>query len=245
MMSRESMKHCIVILVILVLSGNISCFAQRDSGKVFEETYHVGTIKNLQSFFTYNKSEKRMDSIYHASEIYADSMMKALNIKPGRNSSIKKDFFNNRSRVFLKSFTNNKLDSGEFFRQDNFPMPCDCYVKNDTIFVDMVIGFMGRNGINIKIFGKKFQSDFFDYSSDDKIYKLNPDDTAFASIAIAKSKYQSLILTEKPTFESGKQITGFLTFTSNNWYERFVGDTLIKKHVSGKLFFTCLTKFKW
>ena len=239
------MKHCIVIVAIISLFGNINCIAQRDSGKIFEKTYHVGTIKNLQSFYIYNKTEKRLDSIYHASEIYADSMMKALNIKPGGSTSLKKDFFNNRSRVFLNSFTDDKLDSNDFFRYKSLPMPCDCYVKNDTVFVDMVIGFLGGSGFNIKIFDKKFQSDFFDYSSDDKIYKLNQTDTAFTSIAIAASKYHSLILKVKPTFKLGQQITGFLTFTSDNWYERSVGDILDRKFVSGKLFFTCQTKFKW
>jgi hypothetical protein len=238
------MKYLQTILLILGVIRFSFCSGQQDNEKTFNQTYQVDSIPNLNEFNIYNDIEKRMDSIYSVYDFKMDSLFKADNTRSQNSFLYKKDFRNNRSRIFLSSYTNDKLDNGEFSKRESLPMPCDCYTGNDTLYVSMVIGFFGGEGFEIKLFDNKFQSAFFEYIDDVKPYKSNLSDTAYTGYVTANSKYQTLIVNEKPTFKSGQQLTGFLTFTSNDYYILRSDDKLDSTYVTGKLYFTCKTKQK-
>ena len=152
-------------------------------------------------------------------------------------------FRNNRGRIITNTYTNNSLVKNESAAYGSMAIPCDCVVEKDTVFVNMVIGFFGGFGYDIKIYKDSFQSSFFEYTDDVKPYKSNISDTAFTDFVTAKSKYQYLILDKTPAFQHGQQLTGLLTLTTNHYYN-LAGDKLDSTFVTGKVYFTCTTKRK-
>lgn len=238
-MSPRTSKLTLILLVLL------SCTPSNyDDGKTFNETYKVGRIPDLRAFETYDEIERSMDSINSDYDAVMDSLIKANNINKTFGLAGKRDFRNNRSRIFLESYTNNKLDSGDFSKRESLPMPCTCTISGDTVYVNMGIGFFGGTGFDIILFKNQFSSNYFVYTDDVKPFKSNLSDTSFTDFAVAHSKYQALILNQKPTFQPSQQLTGFLTFTTNKYYTHRWGNNLDTTHVTGKLYFTCNTKKK-
>jgi len=72
-------------------------------------------------------------------------------------------------------------------------------------------------------------------------YKSNIADKTFSDMAKAKSKYQYLVLEQLPAFKTGQQLTGYLTLTSNQFYELIANDRLDSTYVTGRIYFTCNT----
>lgn len=214
------MKYLGFIITALPAIINLSSCSNipQDENK-FNKTYKAGSIPNLNDFNTYTEIEMSMDSINRA-----------------------RDFRNNRSRLFIKSYTNGKLDSNDFSRHESLAMPCECFAGNDTLYVQMDIGFFGGEGFAIKIFDDNFQSIYFVWTDDVKPYKSNLADTAFTDSPTVMSKFQSLTIDDKPTFKAGQQLTGLLTLTSNNYYQKMYGDDIDSTYVSGKIYFICKTK---
>jgi hypothetical protein len=201
----------------------MSCSAPQDNRKTYNQKYQVGTIPGMDSFNIYTAMEKSLDSI---------------------QVTYKQDSFrNNRGRIITNTYTNNELVKNESYKYGSVAMPCDCVVEKDTVFVNMAIGLFGGLGYDIKIYKDSFQSSFFEYTDDVKPYKSNSSDTAFTDFVAAKSKYQYLILDKNPAFQQGQQLTGMLTLTSNNYYN-LVADKLNSTFVTGKLYFSCITKKK-
>jgi hypothetical protein len=211
--------HLQILLFSLVL---FSCRTKQDDGHTANKTYQVGNIPGIDSFKIYTVLEKEMDS----------------NSKKYNQA----DFRTNRGRIFMNSYTNNKLIKGEFSSHESLPIPCECYTEKDTIYINMAIGFFGGIGYRIKVYKDNFESAFFDWTDDVKPYKANIDDTAFTSFVVAENKYQYLILDKKPNLQQGRQLTGFLTFTSKNYYEIQMNDHLDSSYVTGKLYFTCTAR---
>ncbi|MEO8404150.1 MAG: hypothetical protein ABI480_06130 [Chitinophagaceae bacterium] len=223
-----------LLLIILTVFIFITCkTVRKDDGKTFNKTFVVGEIPDLNAFNTYNELEKGTDSIFSGTD-------KEFKEDAGANKFIT-DFRNNRSRVFMDSDSNHRIYDGEKSLTTGMPMPCNCSTTNDSLFVQMVIGFFGGAGFEIALHKDTFLSDFFMYTDDVKPYKSNLQDTAFSSHAIAFSKYQYLLLDKLPTYKPDQQLTGYLTYTSNRFYERS-GDTLDSTYVTGKIYFTCNVK---
>ena len=218
--------------------------AQTDSSKILNKTYFVNTIPDIASFLNYNKSELRFDSIYHHYNFMMDSLMKADSTIKGIASIRKTDFRNNRSRVYLDMFRNGKAEPKDSSYFSGFPTPCECFTSKDTLYIKMGLGFFGGFGFDIEVFGKQFQSSFYNYIDDVKPYKSDLNDTALFSYISVKNKYQYLILDKKPKFTSGQQLTGLLTYTSNNIYEQTFNNKYDTLFVTGKLYFTCKIKQK-
>ena len=142
----------------------------------------------------------------------------------------------------MESFSNGQPSSQEKALYTGAPMPCQCDLNGDTIFISSIIGFFGGMGHGIKVFKDSFESYYILYIDDVKPYKHNLTDSVFTDNLSVLSKYQTLRLTEKPVFKSGQHLTGLLTFTSKDFYERPVGDKIDTNYVRGKMFFTCQVK---
>jgi hypothetical protein len=216
-----------IIFVLVSLLVCVSSKAQQDNGKTYHQSYTLDSIPGFHNFETYTDKEKQHDSIYSKYDY------------PGKS-----EFRNNRSRIFLNSYTNDKPDKIDSAFVKGFPTPCDCYTDNDSLFINMGAGFFGGLGFNIEIAGNDFLSDFYEYTDDVKPFKPNLADTIYDSYVVAKSKYQYLILSEKPNFKTGQQLSGYLTQTSNYYYEEVYANKIDTHYVISKIFFTCRTKEK-
>lgn len=210
-------------LLFIVLTLFVSCNSQHTNDNAYNDKYIIGQIPNLKSFETYNKLDKRMDSI--GNELLGQG-----------------GFIKNRSRIFTQSFSNGKQTTQDSALYKGMPTPCYCSFDNDTLKIKVGIGFFGGMGFEIKVFKNYFQSNYFLYIDDVKPYKYNLSDKEFTDNLCMRNKFQSLILNEEPTFKPGQQLTGYLTFTTPNWYENSFGNNFDTNYIKGNLYFTCLTK---
>jgi hypothetical protein len=212
-----------IMLVVLTVFIFSSCNEEKMNTKTYYENYKVGSIPDLKSFQTYNKSDKKMDKVSPTDQPSTGQLA----------------FRNNRSRIFIDVYRNGKVQSKNSAFYEGLPTPCTCELGQDTISITVGLGLFGGLGFDIKVYADKFQSNFFEYTDDIKPYKTNLSDTAFSSQVYQNSKYQSLILDSKPTYKSGQQLTGLLTYTSNNFYEKISDTQLDTSYVTGKIYFTC------
>ena len=208
--SSNSMRQALFFLVTLFLLA--SCSGRHPDDNRYNNNYRVGEIPDLASFQTLNEEDKRLDSL----------------LQPG-NGLIEGSFKNNRSRIFMQSFSNNKPSSQDSALYRGMPTPCYCSMEKDTLKIKVGIGFSGGMGTEIKIFQGHFQSNYFLYIDDVKPYKYKLSDKEFTDELYLKNKFQSLILNEQPTLKAGQQMTGYLTFTTPNWYENSVGERHLHK----------------
>jgi len=214
------MKKTLHIFIAVLL---VSCNPQNTNEQVYNDHYVVGKIPDLSSFEAYNKFDKKMEA-------------------PGNALVGQGGFRNNRSRIFMQSFSNGSPSSQDSALYIGMPTPCYCTLDKDTLNVKIGIGFFGGMGFETKIFDHSFRSNYFVYTDDVKPYKYNLSDKDFTDNLHLPNKYQSLILNEKPTFQPGQQLTGYLTFTSPSWYETAVKNQLDTNYVQGRFYFTCLIK---
>jgi len=234
------MKQIQTIIFLLLFFCLLTCKAQKkDDGKTLNITYNVGSITEINDFLKYNPDEIRFDSIYLAYDNVMDSIKHADSNNKDNELIRKKDFRNNRSRIFMDLYNNGKAEPKDEEFNTGLPTPCECFTDKDTLFIRMGIGFFGGFGFNIEAFGKNFKSSFFNYIDDVKPYKTDLSDTSFYNFITIKNKYQYLILDKKPKFDAGQQLTGYLTYTTNDYYEQNYSNKFDTMFVTGKLFFTC------
>lgn len=219
-MNNHPIRFSFLLLLFLFILG--SC--HQEDKKQITDTYKTGKIENMQGFFRYNKMEKQMDSL--------------LNDFDSRSQIDKKDFKNNRARIFMDNYTN---------ESDGFPAPCDCYLHHDTVTVKMGIGFFGGMGFLIHISGNRYDASYFEYTDDNKPYKASLTDPEFSNHVIARGKSGALFMEEAPGFRTEQQLTGLLEFESDNFYIRrgISPESLVDSmSVTGKIYFTCKTRMK-
>ncbi len=233
------MKNIRLTFFVLILLSFSVCKAQVNDGVTFNKEYVIGPVLKLDEFMRLNKNELRQDSIYNQYDKAMDTLKVADSIQKLNSVFRKKDFPNNRSRIFADTYNNGKMETKDSTFSLGLSTPCDCYTTQDTMFVKMGLGFFGGFGFNIEVVKNNFQSCFFEYIDDVKPYKYNLEDTATYNFIIAKSKYQFLTLDKLPEFKPGQQLTGSLTYTTENYYAQSAGDKYNAIYVTGKLFFTC------
>ncbi len=216
-MKLQNIKYLLILLATYTCQGQ----TKHNSSK-----YTVGQIDSLQSFSTLTSQELRIDSLLQS------------------NTWFNGAYRNNRGRILLHSFKNGQLQSGgDSNLVTGLPAPCMCYIKKETIFIKTWTGFFGAMGFEIKIFKDEFNSQFIIQIDQPDTYKVNLSDKKFTGQAIVNSRYQNLTFLTKPNFKLDELLTGSLEITTNNYYEKKYNsiDTL---SVSGKIYFTCMTRKK-
>lgn len=210
-----------ILFITLILC--VSCNNQRTNDNAYNDNYIIGKIPDLKSFEAYNEFDKRMES-------------------SGSSLVGQGGFINNRSRIFTQSFSNGKQTTQDSALYKGMPTPCYSSFDNDTLKIKVGIGFFGGMGFEVKIFKDNFQSNYFLYTDDVKPYKYNWSDKEFTDNLYMRNKFQSLTLNKQPTFKPGQQLTGYLTFTTPNWFENSIGNDIDTNYIKGSFYFTCLTK---
>jgi hypothetical protein len=234
---RQHFTHLVVTGLIIFSS----CKGQ--STKLNFKPFSVDSIPQLQKFLTLSPDELKMQESDAGMNEVLDSIMASDTTNLAKEYLVKKDFKNNRARVFLKTLTNGKIEKADDAVLNGLSSSCDCEQNGDTIFVQMNVGFFGGAGIKLQVTNDKFHSSYFTYIDHVKPFKVRPSDKEFVGYVSVPNAEHSLTLDQKPTFSLGQQITGYLTFTSSRYYEQ-VGDDLKEEYVEGNLYFTCKTKKK-
>lgn len=104
----------------------------------------------------------------------------------------------------------------------------------------MSVGLFSGMAVEIVLFKNNFQSFYTESTDNFKSLKYNLRDTALMDEITLRSKFQGLVLNEKPSFKAGQQLTGYLTFTSPLYFSKQeVGEPLDSCYVTGKAYFTC------
>jgi hypothetical protein len=220
----NTMRNPLIIFLFITLVCLSSCHGQqKDNSRSYYKQYVVGSIPSADNFSKLNEFEEEMDSMF----------------KDRKETGLLqiRDFKNNRGRIFMTGYDNDIPHQGDSV----ISSICSCSIEKDTLYVDMSVGFFGGAGFPIKIFGKDFESSFFEYTDDAESYKTNPSDTASYGMISVKNKFQYLVIDKQPAFKPGQQLTGYLTFTSGNYYNKN-GTHLDTLYVAGRLYFTCHTK---
>ncbi len=226
-------------ILLLIAFAILSCHKQqKDDGRTFNKEYIVGSIPSADKFSKLSKNEEEIDSSFNDYDKYTDSLVSSNPKYKDVIADTKRDFKNNRARTFMTYYTNGNPHKGDSV----LSFPCFCATQKDTLYVSMVIGFFGGDGFWIKLHDKDFESGYLTYTDDVKPYKTDLFDTAFYDLIEVKSKFQNLVIDRTPSFKAGQQLTGYLTFTSRNYYERNIGTRLDTVYVAGRLYFTCHTR---
>ena len=221
--------HSIFALLVCVIL--ISCKdTNLDDRKTYHKEFETGFVPGLQQFEVLNKQELGFDSM-----LMANAKIAGVEMNHGS------DFVHNRSRIYMDSDPHNKILGRDTGPGKPIAMPCHCNLNGDTLQISMVVGFFGGAGFELQLYKDKFRSNFLLYTDDVKPYKAHLSDTAFSSEVRAESRFQFLVLDEKPAYKPNQQLTGYLTFTSNRFYELSAGK-LDSSYVIAKIYFTCNTQ---
>jgi hypothetical protein len=224
---------CYFTLIVFIIS---SCHEiPKDDGSTYHKEYVIGSISSTDNFSTLNENEEAIDSMFSSDDVSEDSLLAA--DPKYKELAQKRKFTNNRSRLFLVTYTDGQPGRGDSV----LSAPCNCLVEKDTLFIRMALGFFGGFIIDIKLYKTMFETRYLVYTNDVRHYKSDLSDTAFNNQAVAKSKFQFLLLDRQPTFKPGQQLNGYLTFTSRNHYRKSVADKMDTAYVTGKIYFTCHT----
>lgn len=216
------------IVALLLCTCFFACQQPHAIGKQ-SNPYKVGKIPNHSSFLTLNEEEQN----------YAAAMPED-NALSGASA-----FQTNRSRIFFDKVYKNalaeELDSAAL---KAISLPCNCYLQDDTLKIHTGIGMMGGFGFNIILYKNQFQSNFYLYTDDVKPYKSHLTDTAFQSYALVTMKEADFVVDKQPDFVVGEQLSGFIAFTTHNFYEQLHSEKPDARYIVGRLYFTCKTRKK-
>ena len=156
----------------------------------------------------------------------------------------RRDFKQNRSRVLLTENVNGKDTVVDKISFDGISSLCECNIKDDTLFIQTAFGMhFAPRRVFVKVFKNNFQA-FYHKHNDDyyKLFKVSLNSNFTDKVNI-DSKFQYLQFETQPDFELNQQLTGYLTFTSNYFYEKLLpSERLDKKFVIVKMKFTCTTQ---
>jgi hypothetical protein len=220
----------------------LSCRGKKDDDRTFYVKYIIGTIPAINDFLKLNEREIEVGSGLDSLSGEYDKQFDSSSAGDNKAKLMKTTKFrNNRARIFMDTYINGQLKPGDSIFYYGAPAICACGISNDTLIVRMAIGFFGGTAFTIKLHNNNFQSTIYNYTDDASLLKTDPADTAFHNEAIIYNKYQYLILDNGPTFKNEQQITGYLTYTSNTYYEKAYKNKLDSIYLKGKIYFTCNT----
>lgn len=242
MMGLKRKKHMVMAVFLMLIFGE-AVIAQNDNGHTYNKQFVVGNIPGIDNFMHLTQREKQIDSLLSQIDEETDSVMQE-ETESGTGMYKQRDFKKNRSRLFFKVYRNGNLQLRDSLLENGFPTACTCFTDHDTVFVRMNLGFFGGLGFNIDITEHNFTSGCHIYTDDNASFKASPEDTVFQNHIRCESKFQHLVLNNKPEFKPGQHLTGFLKITTKEFYEKKYQQSLDSVYISGRIYFTCRVKTK-
>ena len=216
-----------------------------NNDSIYNKNFIIDSVPNLKKFLALNEEEKRIDSSSKSNEPFykqLDSVAKVDKTIDLKDLMPYRNFSTNRGRIYFSSFKEgspNESDSSDLLTE-GLPTLCVCIIQKDTIVVNIPFGLFGGGNFNLKITKSGFLSSYSQYIDNVKPFKTKVTDD-FSDNFTVDNKFQFLILNKKPSIKQEEQLTGYLTFTTNHYFED-KGDKLDTNYIKGHLFFTCSTK---
>ncbi len=219
------MRGCKYLFLFLIV-GCAACKHDKVKPEVKNCVYYtIGEIPNLKNNLIYSAEDTRMDSVmtYQSPET--------------------PKFSENFSRVTDSLYTNGYLDN----RIDTIVNRCYCEWENDT----MVLTFYSRSWDRITVLLHYDRFEFYTTRTTDfGGWQKDYNDTRLRDILVT-SIHQSLQLDKSPSFTSKQQLTGCLTYTTQDYYANEenlyskgkIPANCVKRRFTyfqkGKIYFTC------
>lgn len=236
----------LILPLFLIVAADL--LGQKNNDTIYHSTYKVGAIPELVKFKKLNLDEAQMDSMAKERLLYLDSLFKTDTIKyndlVGYNDELfgRRDFINNRSRLYLESFSNDSLMPIDSSFINGISSKCECLIEKDTLTISTGFGFFSGFGFIIKLYGDTFKGQFFEYIDDAKPLLYNVNDTIYYDQILVDNQYQYLILDQQPDVQIKQQLSGYLTFTTKVFYEQKYNPLPDAVSAKGRLYFTCKTR---
>jgi hypothetical protein len=207
-MKRFFIIISLFISVHLMGQGNLSKW----------DNYKIAGIDTIQLI-------SMRDSIYNPEFFRSfDSIQKTINI----NNTIfdyHKYIPKNFAQMVITSFKNDTIEKYELSKRVGLPAQCTCMLRNDSLLINLTVGFFSGFGNTISIKENRFTSNYFEYMDDMSTLKLNLLDSAGREYINLPNKTQELKLERILKFQNDEEVTGILTATSGNFYEiNYKGD---------------------
>lgn len=239
-------ERLLILPLFLIVAADL--LGQKNNDTFYHSTYKVGAIPELDKFKKLNLHEAHMDSMAKERMLYLDSLfttdtMKYIDSLGYKDELMgKRDFINNRSRLFLETFSNDSLLPMDSFYLKGISAKCACVMDKDTLYFSTGYGFFSGFGFVVKIYGDSFKGQFYEYADDAKPFLYNMKDTTYYDQILVDNQYQYLILDKQPFLQMKQQINGYLTFSTKVFYEQTYNPTPDPICVRGILYFTCKTR---
>lgn len=145
-------------------------------------------------------------------------------------------FADNRARITLTD-SGNSVSPKELQKSD-FPFPCHCLLRKDTIYITAAFGFMAGLGLKTVIYKDSFATAFFSEADGAEVFKPKGPGVSYTDRISVSAQEQTLTLFTKPPFAANETITGLFKGRFKPFYERDLGRVLIRSY-KATLFFTC------
>lgn len=178
--------------------------------KLFETLSEFNIEKHLKDSINIEKSIAKLP----------DSIKTKYSPEEIRAKYIPFKYINNRSRTYYNEYYKGIKKKKKEYLQKGMDLPCQCFIKNDTLTIRTGTGFFGGFGFYSKVYNNRFKNYFYEYSEEKEIQ--------------IDSKYQKLILENQP--ENKKTLTGYFKLFTNDYYE--------DKNTYGEVYFKCLVYLK-
>jgi hypothetical protein len=234
------LKPLFIFAHICLLMNFSSCNGQADNDKIYNKKYVTGTVSGFDEHLNLSHFQVGTSSRDKEREVRMDSLRAADTTGMMTELLDKMDFRKNRSRIFIKFYSNGEADTTFNI---GVPTGCECTTRNDSLQILFRIGNFSNFGFNLLVTGGEFVSEYYSYSDDTKPYKASLSDNEFSDFVSVRSEYQYLVLDQEPIYKAGQQISGYLSFTSGTYYEeKMDADNPDSNFVSSKIYFSCLTR---
>jgi hypothetical protein len=149
------------------------------------------------------------------------------------------EFSDNRARLTLSDTPINRISPKELQHSD-FPLPCHCLLKNDTIYITTALGLTSGLGIVTIINKENFGSAFFQEADHTNVFKQRETDSTYTDRIMVGTEGQKLTLFRKPGFVSDEFLTGTFEARFGRFYELDFGTrSQLTRKYRAKMFFKC------
>src|SRR5690242_3076504 len=88
----------------------------------------------------------------------------------------------------------------------DFPIPCECTLKQDTIFITTAAGMMSGLGIKIIVQKDHFASVFFEEADNTPLFKMDNINNEYLDRIVVPAEKQRLTFLKKPFFNGNETL---------------------------------------
>jgi hypothetical protein len=213
-----------------VLFVFVVCITNCNAQKYLHSTYLVDTLPEVMGFEKMTINEIRLDSILDESNRNrlirineGNAVIKGISSIDSQKSvnNIRESILNydeNRSRYKLDLLINGTINNEFLDGIDTLTSVCECYLRDDTIEIQMGLMAFGGFIISIKLDETGFVGSYVEDNYKDAIYKNSPADSLLSTRILIGNQEQLLLLSEEPRFSRGQVISGYLSFKTSEFF---------------------------